>query len=61
MLADLLRKEPSLTVLCDFTWQGSVFRLTDGKALRGPVSGRQPTQETRMEGGRVQVRSETSH
>ncbi len=38
-------------------WHGSVFRLSDGKALRGPAATAQPAWQVRLEGGRVQVRS----
>lgn len=38
-------------------WHGSIFRLTDGKALRGPAATTQPVWEVRTEGGRVQVRA----
>lgn len=38
-------------------WHGSVFRLTDGKAMRGPASTAQPVWEARIEGDRVLVRS----
>jgi nitrite reductase/ring-hydroxylating ferredoxin subunit/uncharacterized membrane protein len=38
-------------------WHGSVFRLTDGKPLRGPAATWQPTWEVRVEEERVQVRS----
>ena len=38
-------------------WHGSVFRLCDGKALRGPAATAQPTWQVRVEDKRVQVRS----
>jgi nitrite reductase/ring-hydroxylating ferredoxin subunit/uncharacterized membrane protein len=38
-------------------WHGSVYRLTDGKPLRGPAATGQPTWEVRTDGERVQVRS----
>lgn len=38
-------------------WHGSVFRLCDGKALRGPAATAQPTWQVRLENKRVQVRS----
>ncbi|MGH9075635.1 MAG: Rieske (2Fe-2S) protein, partial [Acidimicrobiales bacterium] len=38
-------------------WHGSIFRLTDGKALRGPAATAQPVWEVRTDGGRVQVRA----
>lgn len=40
-------------------WHGSVFRLSDGKVLRGPAFVAQPIWQARIEGGRVQVRSVT--
>ena len=38
-------------------WHGSVFRLADGKPLRGPAATWQPAWEVRVDGERVQVRS----
>ncbi len=38
-------------------WHGSVFRLCDGKALRGPAAAAQPVWQVRVEDKRVQVRS----
>ena len=38
-------------------WHGSVYRLTDGKPLRGPAATWQPVWEVRVDGERVQVRS----
>jgi nitrite reductase/ring-hydroxylating ferredoxin subunit len=38
-------------------WHGSVFRLDDGSIVRGPASTPQPTYETRVVSGRVQVRT----
>lgn len=38
-------------------WHGSVYRLTDGKPLRGPAATGQPAWEARVDGERVQVRS----
>lgn len=38
-------------------WHQSHFRLTDGEALRGPAAVPQPTWETRVVDGRVEVRS----
>jgi nitrite reductase/ring-hydroxylating ferredoxin subunit len=38
-------------------WHGSVFRLRDGKALRGPAATAQPAWQVRLEEGRVLVRS----
>jgi nitrite reductase/ring-hydroxylating ferredoxin subunit len=38
-------------------WHGSVFRLTNGSIVRGPASTPQPTYETRVSEGRIQVRA----
>lgn len=38
-------------------WHGSTFRLSDGGIVRGPASVAQPSYETRVEGGRIQVRA----
>ncbi|MDR0343906.1 MAG: Rieske 2Fe-2S domain-containing protein [Nocardiopsaceae bacterium] len=38
-------------------WHGSVFRLSDGKALRGPAATAEPAWQVRLANGRVQVRS----
>lgn len=38
-------------------WHGSVFRLCDGKALRGPAANSQPAWQVRLEEGRVLLRS----
>jgi nitrite reductase/ring-hydroxylating ferredoxin subunit/uncharacterized membrane protein len=38
-------------------WHGSVFRLDDGRIVRGPASTAQPTYETRVANGRVEVRA----
>lgn len=38
-------------------WHDSRFRLADGAAVRGPATVAQPVWETRIEGGRVQVRA----
>lgn len=38
-------------------WHGSVFRLADGKILTGPATTAQPSYETRVEDGRIQVRA----
>lgn len=38
-------------------WHGSTFRLEDGEVVRGPASVSQPSLETRVDGGRVQVRA----
>ena len=41
-------------------WHGSVFRLRDGKALRGPAATAQPAWQVCIEEGRVLVRSAES-
>jgi nitrite reductase/ring-hydroxylating ferredoxin subunit/uncharacterized membrane protein len=38
-------------------WHGSVFRLADGRATRGPASGDQPSWQVKVDDGRVLVRS----
>ncbi len=38
-------------------WHGSVFRLCDGKAIRGPAATAQPAWQVRLEEGRVLIRS----
>jgi nitrite reductase/ring-hydroxylating ferredoxin subunit/uncharacterized membrane protein len=38
-------------------WHGSTFRLDDGTIVRGPASTRQPTYETRIADGRIEVRA----
>jgi nitrite reductase/ring-hydroxylating ferredoxin subunit/uncharacterized membrane protein len=42
------------SVICP--WHGSRFRLADGSIERGPASSPQPLYETRVTGGRVEVR-----
>ncbi len=42
-------------VICP--WHGSTFRLDDGTIVRGPASTRQPTYETRVADGRIEVRA----
>ncbi|MBO0823107.1 MAG: Rieske 2Fe-2S domain-containing protein [Actinobacteria bacterium] len=37
-------------------WHGSVFRLSDGKALRGPAATAEPAWQVRLKNGRVLVR-----
>ncbi|MFJ3616713.1 Rieske 2Fe-2S domain-containing protein [Streptomyces iakyrus] len=37
-------------------WHGSVFRLSDGWNVRGPATAPQPSFETRITGGHVEVR-----
>jgi nitrite reductase/ring-hydroxylating ferredoxin subunit/uncharacterized membrane protein len=43
------------TVVCP--WHGSTFQLTDGCVMRGPAAMPQPTFETRVVEGRVEVRA----
>ena len=38
-------------------WHASMFRLEDGRAVRGPATIDQPVWRTRVENGRVQVRA----
>jgi nitrite reductase/ring-hydroxylating ferredoxin subunit/uncharacterized membrane protein len=38
-------------------WHGSMFRLSDGAAVRGPAAGGQPAWQVRVEGEQVQVRA----
>ena len=38
-------------------WHGSIFRLTDGSIVRGPASTPEPHYETRVQDGRIEVRS----
>lgn len=40
-------------------WHGSVFRLDDGRIVRGPASTPQPTYETRVANGRIEVRAKS--
>jgi nitrite reductase/ring-hydroxylating ferredoxin subunit/uncharacterized membrane protein len=42
-------------VICP--WHASTFRLTDGKIVRGPASTPQPTYQTRVREGKIEVRS----
>jgi hypothetical protein len=37
-------------------WHGSVFRLSDGWNVRGPATAPQPSFESRITDGRVEVR-----
>jgi nitrite reductase/ring-hydroxylating ferredoxin subunit/uncharacterized membrane protein len=37
-------------------WHGSTFRFADGGIVRGPASTPQPSYETRVENGRIEVR-----
>jgi nitrite reductase/ring-hydroxylating ferredoxin subunit len=37
-------------------WHGSTFRFSDGGIVRGPASMPQPSYETRIENGRIEVR-----
>lgn len=41
-------------------WHGSVFRLSDGKVLRGPASVTEPVWDARVDDGRIQVRNRAS-
>lgn len=41
-------------------WHGSTFRLADGKVMRGPAAVDQPSWQTKVESGRVLVRSAAS-
>ncbi|AVH54932.1 MULTISPECIES: Rieske 2Fe-2S domain-containing protein [Streptomyces] len=41
-------------------WHGSVFRLEDGKAMRGPASVDEPSWEVKVDDGRIYVRSATA-
>ena len=45
---------PQLTVTCPV--HGSIFRLDDGRVLRGPASRPAPVYETRVNGDAVEVR-----
>jgi nitrite reductase/ring-hydroxylating ferredoxin subunit len=38
-------------------WHGSTFRLSDGRIVRGPASTAQPSYETRVRGGQIEVRA----
>lgn len=40
-------------------WHNSIFRVSDGKALRGPAAISQPVWDVRVEDGRIQVRAAT--
>lgn len=42
-------------VICP--WHGSTFRLDDGEVVRGPASTPQPTYETRVQDGWIEVRA----
>lgn len=37
-------------------WHNSIFRISDGKALRGPAAISQPVWDVRVEDGRIEVR-----
>ncbi|MFA1548948.1 Rieske 2Fe-2S domain-containing protein [Actinomadura chokoriensis] len=37
-------------------WHGSTFRFTDGGVVRGPATTPQPSYETRVQSGRIEVR-----
>jgi nitrite reductase/ring-hydroxylating ferredoxin subunit len=38
-------------------WHGSTFRLADGAVVRGPATVSQPSYETRVQDGWIQVRA----
>ncbi|MEO7130857.1 MAG: Rieske 2Fe-2S domain-containing protein, partial [Dermatophilaceae bacterium] len=38
-------------------WHGSMFRMTDGSIYRGPASTEQPTYDTRVTDGQIEVRA----
>jgi len=38
-------------------WHGSTFRLVDGSIVRGPASTPQPSYETRVRAGKIEIRS----
>jgi nitrite reductase/ring-hydroxylating ferredoxin subunit len=38
-------------------WHGSTFRLTDGEIVRGPASTPQPSYETRVRDGKIELRA----
>jgi nitrite reductase/ring-hydroxylating ferredoxin subunit len=38
-------------------WHGSTFRLADGEVVRGPAAASQPTYQTRVADGTIQVRA----
>ena len=40
-------------------WHGSRFDLTDGSVRRGPATAPQPSYETRVHNGKIEVRSRT--
>ncbi|MDX6679015.1 MAG: hypothetical protein QOE31_3067, partial [Solirubrobacteraceae bacterium] len=40
-------------------WHASMFRLQDGRAVRGPATVNQPVWQARIEDGRVQVRAKS--
>jgi len=42
-------------VICP--WHGSAFRLSDGHIVRGPATIPQPAYETRVRGGKIEVRA----
>jgi len=44
-------------VICP--WHGSTFRFADGTIVRGPASTPQPSYETRIQDGRIEVRAST--
>jgi nitrite reductase/ring-hydroxylating ferredoxin subunit/uncharacterized membrane protein len=40
-------------------WHGSTFRLSDGTAVRGPAATNEPSWQVRIQGDRIEVRSDT--
>lgn len=42
-------------------WHGSTFRLADGEVVRGPASTPEPSYETRIRDGRIEVRVPARH
>jgi nitrite reductase/ring-hydroxylating ferredoxin subunit len=39
-------------------WHGSTFRLTEGSIVRGPATSPQPSYQTRIRNGKIEVRSQ---
>ena len=39
------------------SWHGSMFRLSDGKVIRGPTATSQPCWQVQITGEKVQVRA----
>jgi nitrite reductase/ring-hydroxylating ferredoxin subunit len=40
-------------------WHASTFNLADGSLVRGPATAPQPSYETRVQDGKIEVRSRT--